>query len=202
VTGLFVISTQGENSILIPETIKAKQAGTPAHAVLQWIRQHWYREHHGQTIYELIMDNKIDFKNDAIQYVMQNPLTFVKYHILGSIRVLFGTARNHLKTCFTACANWSENAWKLFNLGMISYYFLIYLALLLSFRSLELFDPVISFSWLFIIYNIGLIGVLAYTTGGGLKRAPFIPFLIIALAGQFAYLLRTRKKSKVLPIME
>ena len=69
---------------------------------------------------------------------------------------------------------------------MICYYAIFYFVLLFTFRPWAFtFTPVLI-SWLFVLYNVFLIGILAYTTGGGLKRAPFIPFLIIALAGQYA----------------
>ena len=33
-----------------------------------------------------------------------------------------------------------------------------------------------------IVASVGLIGALTFHTGGGLKRAPFVPFLLLLLA--------------------
>lgn len=197
VAGLFVISTQTDVTILIPETIKAKQAGVADQDILAWIDEGWTLAHSGQHISPLVMDNKFDFKGVAIQYAVQHPATFIKYHILGSLRVLFGTARNHLKVVFQPA--WSPGAWRLFDSAMVGFYLLLYIPLLLSFRPRGLLEPAIGFAWVFILYNTGLIGVLAYATGGGLKRAPFVPFLMIALAGQCAQLLRHRRGPAQLP---
>ena len=187
IAGLNVVSTQTDVSIFIPETVKAKEEGTPDQEVLTWILKNWAQEHHGEDLFDLVMDNKLDFKGVAIQYALQHPLAFAKYHSLGSLRVLFGTARVLAMECFPACASWTQTAWRFYNLGMICYYAIIYFALLFTFRPRAFTLPPIFISWLFVFYNVLLIGILAYTTGGGLKRAPFIPFLIIALAGQYAY---------------
>jgi len=54
------------------------------------------------------------------------------------------------------------------------------------FRISWLRHPIGQYSILFILYNLMLIGVLAYTTGGGLKRAPFVALIYLLLAFSFA----------------
>ena len=108
IAGLNVVSTQTDVSIFIPETVKAKEKGTPDQEVLTWILKHWAQEHQGEDLFDPVMDNKLDFKGVAIQYVLQHPLAFAKYHALGSLRVLFGSARDHVMECFPACEFWTE----------------------------------------------------------------------------------------------
>lgn len=185
VAGLFVVSTQTDNSIMLPETIRALEENAPARQLIGHICKNWAGEHGGGSIYASIMDNKLDFSGVATAYILQHPVLFAKYHLLGMARVLFGTCRAHVAMVFPVSTKWSTAGWSVFNLVLAGFYGLFYLALLLTWRWRSFRHSTIWLSWLFVLYNVALIGVLAYTTGGGLKRAPFVPFLIIALAGQW-----------------
>ncbi len=184
VTGEFRLSTQTDAQIMAVETIKAKERGIPDREVLEWIVQDWKREH-GEDIFERIEDNKLDFVGVMSGYAIAHPFEFARYHLAGMGRVLFGTARNHIVSVFRNGQSLSPLAGRAYDLFMLAWYAVLYAAVAWRFRVSWLKHPVGQFCLLFILYNLMLIGVLAYTTGGGLKRMPFLFLIYLLLAFSF-----------------
>jgi hypothetical protein len=184
VCGEFLLSTQTDNQILAVETIKAKQQGVPDDQVLTRIVQDWQREH-GEFIFDRIMDNQIDFAGTMSAYALAHPLVFARYHLGGMTRILFGTARTHVIWAFHNQQPYPPLASRMYDWFMLGWYAILYAAVAWRFRISWLRQPLGQYSILFILYNLALIGVLAYTTGGGLKRMPFVPLLYLLLAFSF-----------------
>jgi len=185
VCGEFLLSTQTNNQILAVKTIEAKQQGVPDDKVLAWIVKDWRLEH-GNNIIDCIMDNKIDFAGTMSAYAFAHPLEFARYHVGGMVRILFGTARTHVIFAFRSGQPFSPPAARMFDLFMLGWYAILYAAVAWRFRTSWFRHPVGQYSILFILYNLALIGVLAYTTGGGLKRMPFVALIYLLLAFSLA----------------
>lgn len=181
VCGEFLLSTQTNNQILAVKTIEAKQEGVPDDKVGTWIIEDWRREH-GEFIFDRIMDNKIDFAGVMSAYALAHPLIFTRYHLAGMVRILFGTARIHFIWTFHNEKPYPPLVARLYDCFMLVWYAVLYAAVMWRFRISWLRHPGGQYSLLFILYNLALIGVLAYTTGGGLKRMPFLPLLYLLLA--------------------
>jgi hypothetical protein len=120
-------------------------------------------------------------------------LLFIKYHLLGMPRVLLGTGRAHVAAVFF---NNQKEPGLFFNAGMMLWYAMLYALAAVLFRFTCLRDFGWWFSFFFCAYNVALIGIFAYTTGGGLKRAPFIPFLIVMIAVEAREFLTGRDKKR------
>jgi len=185
VCGNFLLSTQTDNQILAVKTIEAKQQGVPNDKVLEWITADWRREHK-DDIFDRIADNKIDFAGAMSSYALAHPLIFARYHVAGMARILFGTARTHVVFCLRNGQPFPPLVARAFDLFMVGWYAVLYAAVAARFRVSWLRHPVGHYSILFILYNLALIGVLAYTTGGGLKRMPFVALIYLLLAFSFA----------------
>jgi len=198
--GLFVVSTQKNAAIMAVETIKAKENGIADSDLVKHITLKWSRDHDGENLYKRIMSNHIEFTGVASDYIRTHPVVFVKYHLLGMVRVLMGTARSHIHETLPRTDIWSSRGWSLFNGFMVAYYLSLYAGILATFRLRSLRSEMALVSWGFVCYNLVLIGVLAYTTGGGLKRAPFIPFLIIILALQMRRIQNLSKRNDELAL--
>jgi hypothetical protein len=178
VTGAFLLSTQTDAQIMAVETIRAKQHGVASGTELDWIRENWWREH-GEDIFGPIMDNQIDFAGVMSAYAIAHPFEFARYHVGGMVRILFGTARIHCNVVFPGRNLFSPPVSRIYDAFIVLWYGLLYAVVVWRFRFSWLKQPLGQFSILFILYNLALIGVLAYTTGGGLKRIPFLPFLYL-----------------------
>lgn len=176
VCGIFCISTQTDNAIWAKYTIEAfKQGVAPSYEFAGAMAKK-----EGVNLGAMIIDNKFDFKENVKMYIQANKLLFIKYHTLGTFRVLFGTAREHVKLAvFAGNPIPFEVAYNGF---MIAYYALLYGAVILLFRFGYLVDRITLFSVLFVGYNLAMIGIYAYMCGGGLKRTAFVPFLYLILA--------------------
>ena len=185
VSGEFILSTQSDNQIMAVETIKAKQQGVSDDKMIEWIVADWRREH-GEFIFDRIMDNKIDFAGVMSAYTLAHPLEFARYHVAGMVRILFGTARNHVICAFCNGQPFPPFAARMFNSFMLGWYAILYAAVAWRFQTSWFRHPIGQYSTLFILYNLALIGVLAYTTGGGLKRMPFVALIYLLLAFSFA----------------
>lgn len=141
----------------------------------------------------LITDNKIDFADETKDFIKSNPLAFIKYHLLGMPRVLLGTGRVHVAAVFY---NNEREPGGIYNAGIMLWYGVLYAVVLALFRFSSLRDFGWWFCFLFCAYNVALIGIFAYTTGGGLKRVPFIPFLITMIAIELRELLNSRNRKR------
>jgi hypothetical protein len=194
VAGRFVLTTQSNNSVLLPGTIRALAAHVPETDILKWVNSEWARDHQGRAILADVYSNRAIPTTAVLRFLRQHPLQFAQYHVLGSLRVLLGTGRMHVKTCFPVAEGWGPHAWRIFNTVMVGYYIALFGLLLLTLRRRSLRQPAVLWAWAFILYNVSLIGALAYTTGGGLKRAPFVPLVVLVLAGQI-YCLKIRKEA-------
>ncbi len=181
VCGEFLLSTQTDNQILAVKTIEAKQQGVSDDKLIEWIVADWRREH-GDYIFDRIMDNKIDFAGTLSSYAFAHPLVFSRYHLAGMVRILFGTARGHVVYSFRNGQPLSLLTGRVYDSFMLGWYAVLYAAVAWRFRISWLRNPISQYSILFILYNLALIGVLAYTTGGGLKRMPFVPMIYLLLA--------------------
>jgi hypothetical protein len=185
VCGKFLLSTQTDNQILAVKTIEAKQQGVPNAKLIERIVRDWQREH-GESIFEPIMDNKIDFAGTLSACARAHPLDFTRYHVAGMAYVMFGTARTHVICTLRNGRPFQAAAGRMFDGFILVWYAVLYATVLWRFRVAWLRQPMVQYSILFILYNLALIGVLAYTTGGGLKRIPFIPLLYFLLAFSFS----------------
>ena len=185
VTGEFRLSTQMDAQIMAVETIKAKQQGVPDNKLIDWIVTNWRLEH-GDYIFDTIVDNKIDFAGVMSAYALAHPLEFARYHVGGMAHILFGTARTHVVWTFHNERPYPPLASRTYDLFMLGWYAILYAAVAWRFRASWFRHPIGQYSILFILYNLALIGVLAYTTGGGLKRMPFVPLIYLLLAFSFA----------------
>jgi hypothetical protein len=185
VCGEFLLSTQADAQIMAVETIKAKQQGVSDDKLIEWIVADWRLEH-GDYIFDRIVDNKIDFAGVMSAYALAHPLEFARYHVGGMARILFGTARIHVIFAFRSGQPFSPLAARMFDLFMLGWYVILYAAVAWRFRTSWFRHPMGQLSLLFILYNLALIGVLAYTTGGGLKRMPFVALIYLLLAFSFA----------------
>ena len=145
----------------------------PITKYLTWIVEDWRREH-GEFLFDRIMDNKIDFAGAMSAYALAHPLEFARYDVAGMMHILFGTAQIHLITAFRNGRPLSPFAARIYDLFMLGWYAVLYAFVVWRFRISWLRHPIGQYSILFILYNLMLIGVLAYTTGGGLKRTPFV----------------------------
>jgi hypothetical protein len=176
VSGNFCVSTQTDNVIMA----KITALGHGDKAEMKKLTDEYSVQHADEGgLMGLITDNKIDFKVETKAFIRANPLLFIKYHLLGMPRVLLGTGRAHVAAIFY---NNQREPGLIYNAGMMLWYSMLYALVLLLFRFSCLRDFGWWFSFLFSAYNVALIGIFAYTTGGGLKRAPFIPFLIVMIA--------------------
>jgi hypothetical protein len=185
VCGKFLLSTQMDNQILTVETIKAKQQGVPNNELGGWIVADWRREH-GDYIFDRIMDNKIDFAGTMSACALAHPLDFARYHIAGMAYIMFGTARTHVIYALRNGQPFPPLVARMYDLFMLGWYAILYAAVAWRFRTSWFKHPVGQYSILFILYNLALIGMLAFTTGGGLKRMPFVPLIYLMLAFSFA----------------
>jgi 4-amino-4-deoxy-L-arabinose transferase-like glycosyltransferase len=190
VSGNLCVSTQTDNAIMA----KITAMGHGDKAEMKKLTDEYSVQHADEGgLMGLITDNKIDFKDETKAFIRANPLLFIKYHLLGMPRVLFGSGRAHVAAIFY---NNEKEPGLFYNAGMMLWYGLLYALVVLLFRFTCLRDLGWWFSFLFCAYNVALIGIFAYTTGGGLKRAPFIPFLIVMIAIELRELLIGRKKKQ------
>jgi hypothetical protein len=185
VCGRFLLSTQMDAQIMAVKTIEAKLEGVPNDQLMKRIGDDWRREHDGEDIFDRIMDNRIDFAGTMSGYARAHPLIFARYHLEGMVRILFGTARMHVIWTFHNGQPLSPSAARTFDLFMLGWYAILYAAVAWRFRISWLRQPVSQYALLFTLYNLALIGVLAFSTGGGLKRTPFLPLIYLLLALSF-----------------
>ena len=181
VCGRYCLSTQLDACVMAPITLEALERGVPIRTVIG----EWDRALGVQTM-KVIMDNKLDFVDQTRAYLRAHRGAFVKYHVLGMGRVLFGTAREHVAQVFHGGAPLPGAGGRIYDAALVLYTLALYGATLFGFRPRLLRDPACQFAVLFVLYNVALIGIYAYTTGGGLKRAPFIPFIVLLLAAGLA----------------
>jgi hypothetical protein len=175
--GLFCLSTQTDSCIAAKFILESKERNVPVEKVMQE-----YSEREGQDVMRLVTDNKIDFKQETSAYLREHKTEFIKYHMLGTVRVLLGTAKVHVAEVFFSRKTPSGFI-PAYNIIVLLYYIGVYSLVLFTFQLRPVLkDPVALFSVLFIGYNLCLIGIFAYLTGGGLKRMPFLPFLYLLLA--------------------
>ena len=184
VCGEFLLSTQTDNQILAVKTIEAKQNGVPNSRLIEHIVGDWEREH-GESLFDRIMDNKIDFAGVMSAYARAHPLEFARYHLSGMGRILFGTAQTHIVWAFRNGQPFPLPIARGYDWFLLAWYAVLYTEVVWRFRISWFRWPVGQYAILFTLYNLALIGVLAYTTGGGLKRMPFVPFIYLLLASSF-----------------
>jgi 4-amino-4-deoxy-L-arabinose transferase-like glycosyltransferase len=190
ISGNFCVSTQTDNVIMAK--ITAMGHGDKAE-MKKLTDEYSIRYSQDGGLMGRITDNKIDFKDETKAFIKENPLLFVKYHLLGMPRVLLGTAKSHIGAVFY---NNEREPGLIYNAGMMLWYSMLYALILLLFRFTCLCDLGWWFSFLFCAYNVFLIGIFAYTTGGGLKRVPFIPFLVVMIAIELREILIGRQKKR------
>lgn len=175
VAGRFCISTQTDACVMAPITIDALERGVPIVTVVgEW------DERLGRPVMRVIMDNKLDFVDETKAYLRSHPFLFVKYHLLGIPRLLLGAGREHLAQ--TVYHGRRPPSMPLYSGFMVAYYLLVYAGVLAGFSRGWLRDPTCRLAILFIAYNIAIMGIYTYSTGGGLKRLPFLPFVYLLLA--------------------
>jgi hypothetical protein len=186
VAGLFTMSTQSENSVLVVKTVEAIKAGIPESQVLPYIAEKWIKET-GRHPYEMITDNKLDFSGQAVAFVLKDPVTIVWFELKGAVRLLFGTGRAHLRNTFFPGQD--IGMLRYYDLAMIGYYGVLYGMMVLTIRPMKILKtPWLLAAWLLIAYTVALMALFSWTTGGALKRAPVIPFMYLVAAGQSAFL--------------
>lgn len=188
VSGNLCVSTQTDNAIMAK--ITALGHGDKSE-MKKWTDEYSIQHADEGGLMGLITDNKIDFKDETKAFIRENPLLFMKYHLLGMPRVLLGTAKSHIGAVFY---NNAREPGMAYNVGVILWYGTLYALVLVLFRLVCLRDFGWWFSFFFCVYNVALIGIFAYTTGGGLKRAPFIPFLVVMIGIELREFFSKRKK--------
>lgn len=195
VAGLFTMSTQSDNQILAVESVRALQGGVPAADVTHYVLAKLEEDLDARP-YDLITDNAFHFSGALVDYALENPLTVIWFQVHGAFRLLLGTGRNHVRSVFLQ--EKSNRDFRYYDLFMITVYGLLYLAAVATFRPFRFLKT----DWMLacggiVLYHLALMSLFSWTTGGALKRAPFIPFVYLIVAGQIDALLRQRIHSAV-----
>jgi 4-amino-4-deoxy-L-arabinose transferase-like glycosyltransferase len=196
VTGQFIISTQKDNAVLLVPILDEEMS---LKRIANDYRDQFdpeLRDHHHGHVMGLIRDNKLDFTDLAKETILEHPVTFLKFHTLGCFHVLFGTAQEHIRQTYFLGRDMPPPINLILNVLIVGYYFLLYLLIAQGIRFRNIKSPVWILCTLFCLYNIGIIGILAFNTGGGLKRSPFVPHLIILSAMSAAALPDTWSRIK------
>jgi hypothetical protein len=173
------LSTQTDNSIMAIITVEALEKGRPIDSLIAD-----YNRRLPKGLYPTIMDNQIDFNDEVREFIIDNPILFVKYHIKGMVRLMFGTGQVHFAYTILASDKktfLSSSFNRAYTLVMLFYYSIVYLVVIVSFKMKPLKDSAGLFIFSFILYNLTAIGIFAYTTGGALKRIVFYPFILLLL---------------------
>jgi hypothetical protein len=162
---------------MIPVTLEAIEREVPVRTVIaEWDARL------GRRLMAAIMDNRFDFRGEASAYILTHKRIFLESHAKGMLRVLFGTGREHLLQAFLHGKPPPPPVMRAYDIALITYTLAFYTVALFFFRGRSLRKPAVLFSVAFILYTLALIGVQAYTTGGALKRSPFLPFVVIVAA--------------------
>lgn len=135
VAGLFTMSTQSENSILVIKTIEALKTGVPPPQLLCYIIEKDIKET-GIHPYVLITDNKIDFAGQAVSFALKNPGTIAWYEMKGAFRLLLGTGRSHLNHTFFPGQDFRKLRY--YDIAMVGYYALLYGIMALTIRPMKI----------------------------------------------------------------